>query len=63
MHLNVIRTRCARSGDNPPMIVTIPKKLVEAIKLKDGESLRIYTDSERLYIDDLKNLQYDNNNE
>ena len=48
---DVIRTRRARSGDNPPMIITIPKKLVEAMKLKDGESLRIYTDGERLYID------------
>jgi bifunctional DNA-binding transcriptional regulator/antitoxin component of YhaV-PrlF toxin-antitoxin module len=33
------------------MIITIPKKLVEAMKLKDDESLRIYTDGERLYID------------
>ena len=48
---DVIRTRRARSGDNPPMIVTIPKRLVEAMKLEDGESLRIYTDGDRLYID------------
>jgi hypothetical protein len=33
------------------MIITIPKKLVEAMKLKDSESPRIYTDGERLYID------------
>jgi hypothetical protein len=48
---DVIRARPARSGDSPPMIVTIPKKLVEAMKLKTGESLRIYTDGEKLYID------------
>jgi len=43
--------RAARSGEYPPMIVTIPKKLVEAMKLKKGESLRIYTDGEKLYLD------------
>jgi bifunctional DNA-binding transcriptional regulator/antitoxin component of YhaV-PrlF toxin-antitoxin module len=35
------------------MIVTIPKKIVEAMKLKDSEILRIYTDKEKLYVDRL----------
>jgi bifunctional DNA-binding transcriptional regulator/antitoxin component of YhaV-PrlF toxin-antitoxin module len=43
--------RPARSGDYPPMIVSIPKKIVNAMKLKKGESLRIYTDGERIYLD------------
>ena len=48
---DVVNVRTARSGDYPPMIVTIPKKIVEAMKLKQGESLRIYTDGERIYLD------------
>jgi hypothetical protein len=48
---DVINARPARSGDNPPMIITIPKKIVEAMKLKKGESLRIYTDGEKIYVD------------
>ena len=38
---DVISIRPARSGDSPPMIITIPKKIVEAMKLKKGEDLRI----------------------
>jgi Antidote-toxin recognition MazE, bacterial antitoxin len=48
---DVISIRPARSGDNSPMIITIPKKIVEAMKLKKGEDLRIYTDGEKIYID------------
>ena len=48
---DVVNSRPARSGDNPPMIITIPKKIVEAMKLKKGESLRIYTDGEKIYVD------------
>jgi hypothetical protein len=48
---DVISVRPARSGDNPPMIITLPKKIVEAMKLKKGEDLRIYTDGEKIYID------------
>jgi hypothetical protein len=33
---DVISIRPARSGDSPPMIITIPKKIVEAMKLKRG---------------------------
>jgi AbrB family looped-hinge helix DNA binding protein len=33
------------------MIITIPKKIVEAMELKKGEDLRIYTDGEKIYID------------
>jgi bifunctional DNA-binding transcriptional regulator/antitoxin component of YhaV-PrlF toxin-antitoxin module len=36
------------------MIITIPKKLVEAMKLKDGEILRVYTDGEKIYVDGLE---------
>jgi antidote-toxin recognition MazE-like antitoxin len=43
--------RPARSGDNAPMIITIPKEIVEVMKIKKGEILRLYTDGEKVYID------------
>lgn len=43
--------RSARSGKYPPLIISIPKKIVNLVKLKKGESLRIYTDGEIIYID------------
>lgn len=48
---DVVNVRPARSGDYPPMIVSIPKKIVDAMKLNKGESLRIYTDGEKIYLD------------
>ncbi len=48
---DVVSVRPARTGDSPPMIITIPKKIVDAMQLKKGEDLRIYTDSEKIYID------------
>ena len=48
---DVVSIRLARSGDSPPMIITVPKKIAEAMQLKKGEDLRIYTDGERIYID------------
>jgi hypothetical protein len=47
----VVNVRPARSGDYPPMIVSIPKKIVDIMKLEKGEKLRIYTDGERIYLD------------
>ena len=47
---DVISIRPARSGNSPPMIITISKKIVEAMKLKKGEDLRIYTDGEKIDI-------------
>lgn len=43
--------RPARSGDNVPIIITIPKDIVEAMKIKKGENLRLYTDGDKIYID------------
>jgi hypothetical protein len=48
---DVVNVRPARSGDYPPMIVSIPKKIVDVMKLERGEKLRIYTDGERIYLD------------
>jgi hypothetical protein len=48
---DVVNVRAARGGEHTPVIVTIPKKIVDAMKLKKGESLRVYTDGERIYLD------------
>lgn len=48
---DVVNVRPARSGNYPPMIVSIPKKIVDIMKLEKGEKLRIYTDGERIYLD------------
>jgi hypothetical protein len=48
---DVVNVRPARSGDYPPMIVSIPKKIVDIMKLEKREKVRIYTDGERIYLD------------
>lgn len=48
---DVVSVRLARSGESAPIIVSIPKKLVDIMKLKHGEKLRIYTDGEKIYLD------------
>lgn len=48
---DVVNVRTARSGEYPPLIISIPKKIADAVLLKKGESVRIYTDGERIYID------------
>jgi hypothetical protein len=48
---DVVNVRPARSGDYPPMVVSIPKKIIAAMKLNKGETLRIYTDGEKIYLD------------
>ena len=48
---DVVSVRTARSGEYPPMIVSIPKRIVDVMKLKRGERLRIYTDGEKIYLD------------
>ena len=46
-----MNVRFARSDEYSPMIVTIPKKIADVMKLKKGDSLRVYTDGERIYLD------------
>ena len=48
---DVVNVRPARSGDYPPMIVSIPKQIIDVMKLEKGEKMRIYTDGERIYLD------------
>lgn len=44
----VVRT--ARSGKNPPIIVTIPNEVVEAFQLKIGEKIDVITDGKKIVI-------------
>jgi hypothetical protein len=46
-----VAIRPARTGNNPPIIVSIPRKIADVMKLKIGEDLRMYTDGERIYLD------------
>jgi AbrB family looped-hinge helix DNA binding protein len=44
------RIRAARGGDNPPMIVTIPKEVAEKSGMKLGDDIQILTDGEKIVI-------------
>jgi hypothetical protein len=46
-----VAIRPARTGDNPPIIISIPRKIADVMKLKIGEDLRMYTDGEKIYLD------------
>ena len=48
---DLVNIRPARSDDSPPMVVTIPKKIVNTMKLKKGESLGVYPDGEKIFLD------------
>jgi hypothetical protein len=39
----------ARTGDNVPIIITIPKDSVQAMKIKKGENLRLYIQMVKRY--------------
>lgn len=48
---DVVSIRAARSGDFAPLIVSIPKTVVNTMKIKKGDRLRIYTDGQKIYMD------------
>jgi hypothetical protein len=50
---DVVTMRTARSGDNAPLIISIPSAIVKAAKYKKGEKIQIYTDGERTYLERL----------
>lgn len=44
-----VKVRAARGGDpDPPIIISIPKPIIRAVKLGVGEYLRIYTDGKKI---------------
>jgi hypothetical protein len=48
---DLIRIRASRSGDFAPLEITLPKQIVDSMKLEKGMQIRIYTDGERGYFD------------
>ena len=44
------KIRAARGGNNPPMIVTIPKEVAEKSGMKLGDDIQILTDGEKIVI-------------
>ena len=50
-HDRIVTLRSVCNAMRTYNVLTIPSAIVKAMKLKDGESLRIYTDGEKLYID------------
>jgi hypothetical protein len=47
---DIVTARAARSGDNIPLIVSLPKTIAEIMKIQKGQRLIIYTDGEQIYI-------------
>ena len=47
---SLANVRAARGGDNPPMIITIPKNIANAFNLTLGETLDILTDGEKIVL-------------
>jgi hypothetical protein len=49
-----VSIRAARSGKNSPLIVSIPKIIVDAINIKKKDIVHMYTDGERVCFTKLK---------
>ena len=47
---SLVNVRAARGGDNPPMIITIPKNIANAFNVTLGETLDILTDGEKIVL-------------
>ncbi len=47
---SLVNVRAAKGGDNPPVIITIPKNIANAFNLELGETLDILTDGEKIVL-------------
>jgi hypothetical protein len=50
---DVVTIRGARGGEDAPLIMSIPRAIVNAAKYKKGDKVQIYTDGERTYLERL----------
>ena len=41
-------------GDNPPLIVSIPREIATAAKIAKGDRMQIFTDGESVYLKKLE---------
>ena len=51
---DVVRIRGATGEENPPIILLIPRKVLNAANLRKGDEVRIYTDGIRIYLEKLE---------
>jgi hypothetical protein len=51
---DVVRIRGATGEENPPLIVSIPRKILNAASIRKGDEVRIYTDGTRIYLEKLE---------
>jgi hypothetical protein len=51
---DVVGIRGAMGGDNPPLIVSIPREIATAAKLAKGDRMQIFTDGESVYLKKLE---------
>lgn len=51
---DVVRIRGATGEENPPIIISIPRKVLNAASLRKGDEVRIYTDGDRIYLEKLE---------
>jgi AbrB family looped-hinge helix DNA binding protein len=47
---DMISVRAGRGGDNPPIIITIPKTVATAFNLEIGEKLYVMTDGDKIIL-------------
>ena len=51
---DVVLIRGATGEENPPIIISIPRKILNAASLRKGDEVRIYTDGARIYLEKLE---------
>lgn len=51
---DVVRIRGATGEENPPIIVSIPRPILNVVKMEKGDDARIYTDGMRIYLEKLE---------
>jgi hypothetical protein len=51
---DVVRIRGATGEENPPIIISVPRKILNAANLRKGDDVRIYTDGIRVYLEKLE---------
>jgi hypothetical protein len=51
---DVVLIRGATGDENPPIIISIPRKILNAAGFRKGDEVRIYTDGARIYLEKLE---------
>ena len=51
---DVVRVRGATGEENPPIIISVPRAILNAVNMKKGDEVWIYTDGVRVYLEKLQ---------